>query len=370
MLIELYGGNVMKESKILGRYRPLCHTEYGLLVYKAQKLYLMDRETYKVENVCDFPIEDKRKPFCYFRLGARAAHISAYCGIEDKGGALVAFNRGVYYVDLINKVVVREHDFFPKTMRRPLSFSKIEAIHGFDDCIVYGEYMANVDHSSVAIYARVSNQWQKVFEFPPNTIEHIHSIIPDPYRNRVLILTGDKDEESAIWAAEDNFKSVKPILKGNQTYRACCAKAYKEGVMIITDSPFDDNYVYMVYENGLEVKVEKIASLPGPTVFYTFIGEKVIFATDVEFDFKNIQGKRLYFTRKLGAGVKDWYVHVFAGNPQSGFVEIAQYEKDILPMGIFGFGNVHFPTGEYTNKLFMSPLAVKKYDEKLVVVDL
>jgi hypothetical protein len=360
----------MKNSKTLGHFRPLCHTEFGLLVYKAQKLYLMNRETYKVEKICDFPIEDKRKPVCFCRLGARAAHICAYCGIETEGGALIAFNKGVYFVDLINKVVVREHDFSPKSMRRPLSFSKIQGIHGFSDCIVYGEYTANTDDDSVAIYARLSNKWKKVIEFPPNTVKHIHSIIPDPYRNRVLILTGDRDEESAIWAVEENFKSIKPILKGDQTYRACCARAYEDGVMIITDSPFDENYIYMIYENDEKVNIEKIALLPGPSVFYTFIEDKIVFATDVEFDFKNIQGKRLYFTRKLGAGVKDWFVHVFSGNPQSGFNEIAQFKKDILPMGIFGFGNVHFPSGEYKNRLFMYPVAVKKYDERLIVIDL
>lgn len=360
----------MINSKILGRYRPLCHTKFGLLVYKAQKLYLMDRETFEVIKICDFPIEDKRRPVCFFRLGARAAHIYAYCGIEVEGGALVAFNKGVYFIDLVKKVALREHNFSPETMRRPLDFNKIEGISGFSNSIVYGEYTANTEGNSVAIYARISCQWKKVFEFPPNTVKHIHSIIPDSYRNRVLILTGDSDEESAIWAAEDNFNSVKPILKGNQTYRACCARAYDEGVMIITDSPFGDNFIYMICENEQKINIEKLFSLPGPSVFYTFIGDKTIFATDVEYDFKNIKGLRLYFTRKLGAGVKDWNVHVFCGNPKSGFSEIAQFTKDILPMGIFGFGNVHFPSGEYKNKLFMYPVAVKKYDERLIMIDL
>ena len=360
----------MKISKTLGHFRPLCHTKFGLLVYKAQKLYLMDRETYKVEKVCDYPIEDRRKSICFCRLGARAAHICAYCGIETDGGALIAFNKGVYFIDLINKVAIREHDFSAKGMRRPLSFSKIQGVNGFNECIVYGEYTPNIDDGPVAIYARLSNKWIKILEFPPNMVKHIHSIISDPYRNRVLILTGDRDEESAIWSVKDNFKSIKPILKGEQAYRACCARAYEKGVMIITDSPFDDNYIYMIYENDENVSVEKIASLPGPSVFYTFLKEKIVFATDVEFDFKNVQKKRLYFTRKLGDGVKDWFVHVFLGNPFCGFFEIAEFKKDILPMGIFGFGNVHFPSGEYKNKLFMYPLAVKKYDERLIVIDL
>lgn len=352
-----------------GKYRAICHTKSGLLLYTKQKLFLMNYDTKLITEVCNFKVEDNRKIFCHTTFGARFCHITAYCGIEVDGGAVVAFNRGVYFVDLEEKEVKREMTFSVDDMRRPLAFTEISGIEGFQDCVVFGEYSNNQSRNAIAIYARYhSKGWQQVYEFPEGEIRHVHSIIPDPYRNRILILTGDNDEECGIWEATNDFQNVRPIFRGSQYYRVCCAKAYPEGVVIVTDSPFDQNYIYLLKENQDKVVIERMQELPGPTTFFAEWGENLVFGTDVEYDSLHLKGRRAYLTYKLGAGVKDWYVHLYCGNQREGFSEFARMKKDILPIRIFGYGNVHFPAGSRENELYFTPLAVKRYDEKLVMV--
>ena len=353
---------------ILGRYKPICHTKYGLLLYRRENLYLMNVKNNEISFVAPLPIEDPRKLFCFCDLLTRLMHISVYCGIEVDNGAIVAFNKGIYFVDLVSRKITREHDFKAIGMRRPLSFCKIKDINGFEDEIVYGEYFSNDLKEAVCIWGRNSNgMWTERYRFQSNTIRHIHTIIPDPFQQRVIVCTGDMGKEAAIWSATNNFEKVEKIVGDNQLYRICCVRAYKDGILCATDSPYDNNYIYMLENNSKKVKI--LSSLPGPVVFYCNYKENIVFATNVENDGRNMGKIRQMISYKRGLGVKDWYVHVFIGNPNQGFKEILKMKKDIFPMASFGFGNVHFPYGEIRNKIFFYPTAVKKLNEKMCYLD-
>lgn len=47
-------------------------------------------------------------------------------------------------------------------------------------------------------------------------------------------------------------------------------------------------------------------------------------------------------SHKRGPGVLDWYSHIYCGDLQIGFREIARLKKDWLPTLLFGFGTVQF----------------------------
>lgn len=341
-------------------YKPICHTVHGLLMYRKEKLYLLREADETLSFVCDFPIEDPRGKFCICPLAERLMHIDVYCGIEVPGGAVVAFNRGVYFVDLQRNQVRREQDFV-SGMRRPFNFYEIRGVKGFSDGLVYGEYTFNADQGPVAIYRRnESNSWEQLYSFPPHTIRHIHSIIPDPYRDRVIICTGDNGAEAAIWAAYDDFSRVEKIWGGDQDYRACCARAYPEGILLVTDSPHFQNYAYLLVEENGQAQRKDLCNLPGPTVFFTEHKDQVVFATDVEYDERRLNGITKYATYRRGPGVQDWYSHIFLGSPEKGFHEVAKLKKDWFPMGAaMGFGGVSFPNGHWENRVYLYPYAVE-----------
>ena len=354
----------------VGKYRPICHTKYGLLCYRKEKLYLLNEVTDEIRLLSVCPIEDKRRIMCFTDfLSERVAHLTVYCGIEVENGALIAFNRGIYFVNLKTGCIRKEFNFELPDMRRPLNFYKIEKIDGFDDTIICPDYSYNEDRKEVNIYARSNNgEWKVVYTFPAGSIRHIHSIIQDPYRNRVLILTGDLDSESTIWEAKNNFKKIKPIVGKQQRYRACCAKAFKQGVLIVTDSPFDTNYAYIVEEKTV-TDINCVAQIKGPTVFFNSYKNNIIFATDVEENEKLRKGIRQYISNQKGPGCADWNVHMYVANEDLVVTEILTLEKDCWPLVPFTFGNIHFPNGQVDGKIYFYPISVKKYSQKLCYID-
>ena len=355
--------DMMLDKVIMKNYSPICYIGEELLLYHLQAFYLMNIDDYSVKKVCEIKFDDPRRWACFCTFGERASHIYVYCGIEVEGGAVVAFNRGIYFLDIKGRKVVKEKSFDIPDMRRPLNFYKISGVKGFEDMILYADYSFNQERRSMGIYCRTNKgTWDEIYKFPSNSIRHIHSIIEDKYRDRVIILTGDFGKECGIWEAYNNFSTVKLLMGGKQKYRACCARAYEEGIVIVTDSPFDQNYVYLLEENKEDgIHIREVSRIDGPVVFFTNHKDDIIFSTDVEYDERKGNGFRKFFSYQRGPGCKDWYVHIYKGNLKTGFKEIRKFKKDILPMVTFGFGNTVFPNGEIEEKFFYYPVNVKKY---------
>ncbi|NCU31691.1 MAG: SAM-dependent DNA methyltransferase, partial [Candidatus Moranbacteria bacterium] len=158
-------------------------------------------------------------------------------------------------------------------MNNPIGFAEINNIKGFDDCIAYGEYTGNPSAGTVSIYSRnKSGEWNIAYTFESGTIKHIHAIVPDHFRNNVLILTGDSDKESGFWVAENNFKTVRPLIFGEQRYRSCVAWPLKEGILYATDTPLENNYLFFISESN-NWQPEIVNEMPGPCIFSAKIGD-------------------------------------------------------------------------------------------------
>lgn len=355
----------MQGIKNLGKYKPLCHTKHGLLLYKKSNLYTMDYDSEHVNHVCSLPVGSFRNSLAKkSRFFERMLRSYARSSIALDKGALVTFNSGIFHVDFEEKTATREHDYC-KGMNNPISFSKITEIEGFNDCIAYGEYTGNELSEPVSIYTRNKHgKWDLAYKFESGTIRHIHAIVPDPFRKNVLILTGDADEESGIWIAENNFQKVYPLIVGKQLYRSCAAWPTEEGILYATDTPLENNFICVAKKTN-NWQSEIIYEMPGPCIFSTKIGDKFYFSTSVEPD-SNIKGKRYLFTYKLGKGIKERKSYIIGGNLKEGFSPICSFKKDILPMTLFEFGNVLFPSGSFEDKLYFYPNSVCKYDGHLL----
>lgn len=322
----------------------------GALLYSEE-----GKEVFRVS----LPLSRWKRLLSHSRLTERFLRLTPKCCERiDNTSFVISFAGSAYCLD-IEKMELKEEHRYCSRMNNPLYFSKIVGIDGFTDGILYGEYPININRNPISIFRRnFEGRWEKVYSFNGNIL-HIHNIIPDKNRGCVYILTGDTDQESAIWEARNDFQSVKPIVIGSQRYRSCVAFPVKNGLVYATDSPLEKNNIYYLdVETGV---VDKLGDLTGACVYGTENGGKYYFTTDVEPD-ASLSYWRYWLTYRLGKGINDRKVRVVAGNLEEGFSVVAEFEKDLWPYTMFQFGNVLFPKCDISGEVLIQPVAVKKYD--------
>ena len=227
-------------------------------------------------------------------------------------------------------------------MNNPLSFCVLKDSTGLIKEIYYGEYIWNKDKGPVSIYKYDMKNWSVVYSFDKGLITHIHSVNYDAYHKRFIILTGDEDEESAIWEANSDFSSVRRIVGGSQIYRSCICFPTNDGIYYVTDSPSYDNFLLFL-NNNCELK--RVSPINGPCIYGIIHDNVFIFSTSVEGDF-SLGRFRYKITNKLAKGIKDRFVHIYVFNFKEKLSEIAKFKKDSLPMWLFQFGNAFFVNGD------------------------
>ncbi len=256
----------------------------------------------------------------------------------------------IFNYSVMRNEIYREHKFL-NGMNNPLSFcTRYDENEKLTD-LLYGEYMRNSERKPVSVYRRKNDRWLKLYSFKAGVVLHIHNIFFDRYRNRYLILTGDANNESGIWEADQEFDSVRPIVKGLQKYRSCVAYPVPDGIYYATDTPLEQNYLYKLTENDGECILTEIYKMPGPCIFGRVVKDVLYMATSVEGDPE--QGGRYMFSNKLGYGVKDRYVHIIRCENDD-VSEAGKLRKDFLPMWLFQFGNAKFPVSD-DGKVYVCP---------------
>ena len=296
----------------------------------------------------------------FLRLGIRAA-----LAVDNKHIVLSIGNM-LYELNIETKQLSK--GFFCGEGIRPLIFTEVKHISGFDDGIYFGGYLGNRWKSSVNIYRRKScDEWEIAYTFPKGFINHVHNIVVDPYRDCLWIFTGDFDDAAAIWKVTDNFKKVERVACNNQKYRGCVVFALKEGLLYATDAPFADDYIYLLNTETMDVK--ELFPIHGSCIYGCQWKDKYVFSSTVEGDGRNNTRWQFYFGRKRGAGIKDDYVHMYMGNLQEGFKEIYKEKKDSMPLYTFQFGVFKFPYGvNNSDTLYFQPVATKKNDLNLMSI--
>ena len=249
---------------------------------------------------------------------------------------------------------------------RPLRFTQIHGIEGFDDSIVYGGYILNREKNPIHICQRVGiDQWQRVYTFPRGTVNHVHQIVPDPYRQCLWVFTGDFGEASAIWKVTDHFRQVECVVCYDQKYRACVVHALPEGLLYATDAPYTDDYIYLFLPDTLELKT--LQPISGSCIYGCRWRDEYVFSTTVEGDGRKLSFWEFCFSRKRGAGIKDDFAHLYIGHPDRGFREVYREKKDIWPFYTLQFGAFKFPDGDNQGEtLYFQPVATAEHDQSLM----
>lgn len=292
------------------------------------------------------------------RLGVRTAE-----AIDDSTIILSVGN--MLYELNINSGVLSKGYFCGEGIR-PLVFTMVKNIDGFDDGLYFGGYLGNMEKKTVNVYHRIGvDQWEVVYTFQQGAINHVHNIVADPYRNCLWIFTGDFDEASAIWKVTNNFKKVERVVCNDQKYRVCVVYALSEGLLYATDAPFQDDYIYLMNTETYEVK--EIFPIHGSCIYGCQWKDKYVFSSTVEGDGRNVSRWEFYFGRKRGVGIKDNFVHMYMGDFQEGFKEIYKEKKDCMPFYTFQFGVFKYPHGvNNTDYLYFQPVATNKNDLSLM----
>lgn len=350
-------------KRIAKNCSPLCFLPSGDLVcYQHGKLIIL-RNGRRVTEYTLFA--NKRETligrfnilFRLLRLGVRAVEPI------DEERIVMSVGNQLYKYDFSSQTLSAE--YLVDNGVRPLIFTTVKGIMGFEDCICFGGYRGNKDKEPIHIYKR-TDKWEIVYTFEQGTINHIHNIVADPYRNCLWAFSGDFDEASAIWKITDNFKTVERVLYNDQKFRGCVVFPVKEGLLYATDAPFTPNYIYLMKE---DMSVVTICEIDGSCIYGCQFGDKIALSTTVEPDGRYNSTMNLLINRKRGAGIKDMYSHLYIGNLSEGFKEVYKEKKDLWPY-LFQFGTIRFPYGyNTTDKLFFQPVATNKYDLDLMIFE-
>lgn len=95
------------------------------------------------------------------------------------------------------------------------------AVHPVSEKIYFGEYLNDRRRDIRIIQFDPRNGEARVcWSFSPSEIKHVHAIQHDRFRNRLWIMTGDEDHESAFYYTDDEFASVHRFAGGDQSWRA------------------------------------------------------------------------------------------------------------------------------------------------------
>ncbi|MDD4363526.1 MAG: hypothetical protein PHD33_04875 [Atribacterota bacterium] len=406
--IILKGVNMEFNIEVLKtRCKPICVHGDELIVYSKGSLYFY-HENHSMTPICKLPLGTlktyirKRSMFSgninternsnmtltseppmgiilsfmfKFRIFERLFEMMPNTGVIDSNGKLwIAHGGDILGVDLTLNKIFSRYKFVNGGPHNKIAI--INNLSNFDNGIVYGEYFPNSDRREVSVYFKSDNSstWEKIYSFPEGTIRHIHNIVPDYKRKRIYILTGDENKEPGIWVAENNFKTVRPLLVGKQAYRACVLFINEDYLIFPTDTPLEqNNLTYVKYISEIPV-IEKQIELPGSCIYGDNTGEKLIITTTVESDSNILYSKgRLHYklSYKLGDGIKDRYSHLFIGNLNDGIIEeVCKFKKDIFPPALFGFGTMIVVADTNHQCAYVYPIKVKKYGGCLLKVNL
>lgn len=359
---------------MLFKDRILIVTKTIVISYYKGKLYKRTNLTDKCNYLCELPNVGIKRFLVKILLMERLLRLEPRFAFPYKDNIFyLSFAGSMYLVDSDTGKIKRVHRYREK-MHNPLNPCIVNNLEGFDSGFYYGEYWGNSNHEEISVFCGNGENWKRKYTFPKGSILHIHSIIPDYENKRLLILTGDSDNESAIWEARNDFSVVERIIGGAQQFRSCSAFVHNSDILFTTDTPKETNYLYKYF--SIDKHVERIQKIAGPCIYSSQIKDSAgrnyfIFATSVEPDSMFAGTWKYRLSTKTAPGVEDGYSHVYLsdGNYTK---EIACFKKDCFPFQLFQFGNVRFPyIGEdICDKVFLCPQSVKWLHGNTITISL
>jgi len=200
-----------------------------------------------------------------------------------------------------------------------------------DGEMAFGEYGANDNRGPVPIYKSIDHglNWKVCYEFPSNSIKHIHNLKYDKFTDTIWCCTGDNDGENKIVIFDKSFSILEVLGDGSQYYRTCDLFFTKEDVVWLMDSPNIKSHVVKYNRSSKTVHIGQ--ELDGP-VWYSCMVKQGFYlaATSVE----------------PGYSMTHKTANLMASKDLINWKVIKSFKKDLLPIDFFKYGVIAFPLGD------------------------
>jgi hypothetical protein len=101
------------------------------------------------------------------------------------------------------------------------------------DRVFFGEYRVASRPATIRVFVGEDDgtRWRVCHAFGEGEVFHVHSVSFDPFEDRLVIATGDRDEESGLFILDKSCNGIEPIGTGDQRWRVI-APIYTEGEVI------------------------------------------------------------------------------------------------------------------------------------------
>jgi hypothetical protein len=360
--ISGHKSSVLRGSKVLFE----C-SDGSVVVSKFNKIYKASGN--ELEVICSLPIPWVLKILAYSKIIYRALRLGVRASVEYKGSYYFVFNSRIYRYDTYNGSL--SVDFVFQGSRGPLSFLVLDGFPDFDDGLCFGEYLGNHKKNPVSVYFR-KDKWVNVHTFNEGELNHIHSMVSDPYRNLVWLLAGDFGNSAAIYAFSNNFNGISRVVSGSQKYRACVAFPVPEGLLYATDTQIQKNSIRMLKKQGGEWRSDHLYDLNGPCIYGSDIKDYFVFSTSTEPGESAKNRLHALLDNKPGAGiVSNKSDIVCVSKKELSFFLVHSAKKDILPYRLFQFGAIIFPAGKINkNVIYAYQVGSISNDLNTVVINI
>lgn len=329
--------------------------QFSCLCSQDLSIYRFDFTTQKLNFLCRLPAKDGGFKGRIRDVLARSVIVRKLRPNAGIGHIVQLANRDIlvvydriylckYHPKGYQVVVVASKDF--ATFATPLRGGM--AVHGQSQNVYFGEYLNG--HSRNIRILRIDPKGLTTtccWQFTRTEIKHVHAIHYDKYRNRLWVLTGDSDDESAFFYSDDEFQTIHKFAGGSQQWRAISLLIYPDaiewGMDAGQDAPADCiNKIYR-YCFATEKLIEQ-ATIGNPVYASAMMSDgAAIMATSFE-------PKRLQDTIPCA---EIWYRA--AGGTWESIMQFNYLKRQ--RSGVSVYGMVHIPKGELpADKIIATPV--------------
>ena len=290
-------------------------------------------------------------------------HLRRNIGINNvvvlKSGTILIQYDGIYRYDGNGTYADRVFDFKRDNIIGPLKNGFM--VNDETDNIYFGEYNNNRPYA-VRIFRGTNDgrNWSPCYRFSKGRIKHVHSIVPDPFRNRIWICAGDNNQETGLFYTEDDFKTVHLFGGGDQSWRMVSLIPKEDAIYWGSDAGSDassdfQNFIYMW--DFRKNKRRRLTCIDKPAYYSAFLSKRimVIGSTYEPLIERDVEKSADLWISNNG---EKWGKLISLSFHPSKRSSGTKYATICLPLGDGSVENI-----------FFTPLNVEKYDFKLMSVE-
>lgn len=255
---------------------------------------------------------------------------AAFNSLRD--GIVILFNGNVYFYDIERRSLRQTAELRQcrNALHQAVAVTKLG--------IFFGEYGANPARTSVPVWGSYDDgrTWRIVYEFPADSIKHVHGVYHDPFTDNLWLSTGDFAGECCVACADSSFSNVEIFGDGSQSWRPVSMIFEEQSIIIPMDSPVIASDI-QIFDRETKA-LTKIRSMDGPIWYTKRLKDGICM---------------LQTTVEIGAGVVSDSAQIHMSFDGRKWHEVARYRKDVWPMPWFKYGVIGFADGDQVSSDFV-----------------